>query len=70
MSFTLGMLLHRSKCCLPTFLPSGWEHEVLLEITKALVPGGKGVPKSWPGSEFDWQFKVVDGVFSKADEHC
>ena len=47
-----------------------WEHTVLFEIAKALVPGKWPGPKDWPGSEFDWQFKIVDGHFTLGHECC
>mmetsp|Transcript_35936 Transcript_35936/g.111256 ORF Transcript_35936/g.111256 Transcript_35936/m.111256 type:complete len:157 (+) Transcript_35936:1347-1817(+) len=44
-----------------------WEHDVLTEIATAL-----GVPDApdYPSDEYDWQWTVVRGNLTQADEGC
>ena len=44
-----------------------WEHSVLPEIAEAI--GVEHAP-AYPGSEFDWQWTIVDGDLEQGNEQC
>ena len=44
-----------------------WEHKALTDIAGAL---GVKNPPSYPSSEFDWQWTIVDGTLTQANENC
>ena len=62
-----GLVKHLSSLPEEAVVLICWEHKVLTTIAKAL--GVKNAPE-YPSSEYDWQWTVVNGTLTQANENC